>query len=171
MEPELYSEKMVKARKSHKCCECRNLIHKGETYQLAKGLWDGSFSAYRTCAACATIRADYIEKSGADDICFGELKESVSQAFYKGFGIKEFLKEYPENQEEFKKMFLGEFVPDHKELELRRLIEEYYEKTPDTVSYVEARKMYSELKRAAGLLGFDNKQFVRIRDEISRAYD
>lgn len=56
---ECFSEKMVKARKEHKCCECGETIKKGETHEVASALWDGDWGTYRTCAICRTIRNAY----------------------------------------------------------------------------------------------------------------
>ena len=54
--PTLYSERDVRARKQHRCCECRISIKAGETYSRVEGLWDGQFSTYKTCTPCAEFR-------------------------------------------------------------------------------------------------------------------
>lgn len=53
---EFFSEKPVRARKAHKCCECRGAIAVGETYHYAAGKCDGDFFDERTCAVCFEIR-------------------------------------------------------------------------------------------------------------------
>jgi hypothetical protein len=56
---QLYIDKIVKARKEHKCCECREPIKKGEKYESVKMLYEGDWSAYKTCISCLRIRRDY----------------------------------------------------------------------------------------------------------------
>jgi len=53
------SEAWRKAKKQHDCCECGAAIHRGERYEYVTGLWDGSWNAYKTCAACVRIRKWY----------------------------------------------------------------------------------------------------------------
>lgn len=50
------SERVVKARKAHKCCECGAPIAIGNKYEYVSGLWEGAFSQYKTCLACKEIR-------------------------------------------------------------------------------------------------------------------
>ena len=54
--PGFYKEKLVKARKQHKCCECGAEIKQGEQYQVATGLWDGDIDRFKTCEPCADLR-------------------------------------------------------------------------------------------------------------------
>ena len=56
---EFYSDKMVKARKAHRCCECRESIPVGDTYHYACGKSDGDFWTNATCATCHEIRAAF----------------------------------------------------------------------------------------------------------------
>jgi hypothetical protein len=56
--PEVCTEKTVKARKPHKCCECSDQINTGDSYELVRGRWEEDWATYRTCQPCATIRAD-----------------------------------------------------------------------------------------------------------------
>jgi hypothetical protein len=46
-----------KARKEHRCGECRRTISPGETYERYTGIWDGAFAVYKTCAHCQQARA------------------------------------------------------------------------------------------------------------------
>jgi hypothetical protein len=55
--PEFSSSQEVKARKDHKCCECGDVIPRGTVYERFSGKWDGTVQTYRTCLACAEIRA------------------------------------------------------------------------------------------------------------------
>ena len=54
--PAFYVEKIVKARKPYKCCECGRDIHIGSQYQNVTGKWDGDFDVKRTCIDCYHIR-------------------------------------------------------------------------------------------------------------------
>lgn len=51
-----YSDKIVKAKKSHECCECEAAIKSGDSYEYVSGCWDGSFDVYKTCLSCVEIR-------------------------------------------------------------------------------------------------------------------
>lgn len=44
------------ARKQHRCFECGRTISPKEVYEHARGMWDGSFSTYKTCIDCYSIR-------------------------------------------------------------------------------------------------------------------
>jgi len=54
--PDVYTEKIVTARKKHICCECRRDIPPGEEYENVTGCWDGSWSTYKTCIDCKSMR-------------------------------------------------------------------------------------------------------------------
>ncbi len=55
-QPEFISEDVVTARKSHKCCECGDVIPKGAEYERTAGKWEGHFDVYKTCLPCREIR-------------------------------------------------------------------------------------------------------------------
>jgi hypothetical protein len=55
--PKVYSTSTPKARKEHKCCECRGTISVGETYHIFSGIWD-SAATFKTCAECEQLRSD-----------------------------------------------------------------------------------------------------------------
>lgn len=59
-----------KARKSHTCCECRGKIAVGETYELVTGLWEGSWSTFKTCPDCLPVRCAL---AATEDSCGGYL--------------------------------------------------------------------------------------------------
>ena len=44
-----------KARKEHKCEECRKVIAKGEVYERFTAKWDGAVTTTKTCLLCAEI--------------------------------------------------------------------------------------------------------------------
>lgn len=50
------SDYIVTANKTHKCCECRGQIEKGQDYHRTAGAYDGSGYAYKTCNACSDVR-------------------------------------------------------------------------------------------------------------------
>lgn len=54
--PDFFDERIVRARKSHKCCECSDEIPVGVEYERVSGKWDGDVCSYRTCLACRDIR-------------------------------------------------------------------------------------------------------------------
>ena len=54
--PSMYVETWHKARKEHKCCECKRKIKPGDEYERIAGVWDGDFSTYKTCEVCAGLR-------------------------------------------------------------------------------------------------------------------
>jgi len=64
-----------KARKAHRCCECKDLIRPGERYEHTTGLWDGRWETYRTCDDCVDTRekvhelADFMPAFGSAACC------------------------------------------------------------------------------------------------------
>lgn len=67
-----------RAAKDHACIECRETIQKGARYEYVTGLWDHSWSTYRTCLSCVEIR-DHFECEGW---LFGRLWEDLEQNFF-----------------------------------------------------------------------------------------
>ena len=55
----VFEERIVRARKEHICCECNEPIKPGETYEYYRGLYDGYWSVYRTCAICKLIANEF----------------------------------------------------------------------------------------------------------------
>lgn len=51
-----HTEKIVKARKQHTCCECDKIIEINEKYEYIKGFWEGDVVIYKTCLDCLSIR-------------------------------------------------------------------------------------------------------------------
>lgn len=56
---EFASEKIVTARKTHLCCECRKKIQPGEKYEYVSGVWEGRFEHYKTCLDCVSMRKSF----------------------------------------------------------------------------------------------------------------
>lgn len=53
---ELIDEKIVTARKTHKCGECCREIAKGEKYEKVTQIWEGKIETQKTCLDCVSIR-------------------------------------------------------------------------------------------------------------------
>ena len=56
--PSVFSDTVRKARREHKCCECRRAIKIGEQYHLSKGCWEGKWDEYKTCMDCQDLREE-----------------------------------------------------------------------------------------------------------------
>ncbi len=56
--PIFYQEQPRRARKPHRCCECRRTIDAGEVYLNSFGVWEGTPREYCTCAECHETRED-----------------------------------------------------------------------------------------------------------------
>ena len=54
--PTVFNEKVVRARKQHRCCECGRLILPGCRYQTVFGVWEGNAETFRTCLLCYDLR-------------------------------------------------------------------------------------------------------------------
>lgn len=85
--PDFYYSKIVKARKEHVCYECCKTIQKSEKYEHVRGMWDGSFSTYKTCIDCLSLRKEFFSSGFIfgqiwDDFdsfledCSGEISEA-----------------------------------------------------------------------------------------------
>ena len=58
--PTLYCDRMVTARKQHKCSECFRVIQSGERYEYVFGVWDGRPDRFKTCARCLAVK-EYVK--------------------------------------------------------------------------------------------------------------
>ena len=78
--PDFYNWSEPVARKSHRCCECRAPILKGEKHFQGTGKWDGKITTYRQhlvcCEAAMLIRDGF---NGGDCIGFGDVKEAFNE--------------------------------------------------------------------------------------------
>lgn len=59
--PKFYSATRHKARKEHKCCECRNTIKPLEFYERVFGKWD-EVEEFKTCYFCLSFR-EYVQQN------------------------------------------------------------------------------------------------------------
>lgn len=53
--PSVFGQDQRKARKEHKCCECRSIIRVGEIYSYSHGVWDGSGASFKQCMSCDEV--------------------------------------------------------------------------------------------------------------------
>ena len=54
-------EKIRKARKRHRCCECYRDILPGEYYEYVSGIWDGTPDDYKTCLDCKSVKDAFFD--------------------------------------------------------------------------------------------------------------
>lgn len=52
---DVYTTEERKARREHRCSECRGVIRKGERYQRASMAYEGRWSSYKTCPDCLFV--------------------------------------------------------------------------------------------------------------------
>lgn len=65
---DVYIAKRVRARKTHKCCACREPIVPGHHYIRIGLVFDGSAESYKRCLRCQTIfEALVVELRGSDE--------------------------------------------------------------------------------------------------------
>lgn len=64
----LGTDHIKSARKDHRCFGCCDIIPKGTSYEVSKGLWEGEFSTCKLCPSCS----DHITESGEYDDGFTE---------------------------------------------------------------------------------------------------
>lgn len=76
---QLYQEKMVKARRQHRCYECGRPIQPGSVYERVSGRWEGEFSVYCFCIDCSSISRGL---SCGDGRMFGNLWDDVTENLF-----------------------------------------------------------------------------------------
>jgi hypothetical protein len=64
-----------RARKAYVCCECGELISRGQEYEHTKGLVDGRWDTYRTCLPCVRMRESFCPGGWP----FGYLGETIKE--------------------------------------------------------------------------------------------
>ena len=62
MSCELYENKIVTARKDHRCEFCRKKIAKGEKYSREKGLYDNEFFERILCIPCNKMLDEFVSE-------------------------------------------------------------------------------------------------------------
>lgn len=75
----VHTKLVVKAAKDHVCDECREAIRKGDRYECFKGMWDGSWTTYRTCLSCVEVRDHFACGRGW---LFGEVWTQLEENFF-----------------------------------------------------------------------------------------
>ena len=66
-------EKIVTARKEHKCHECRGKIEKGSQYLIETYVWEGEVDRHKTCLDCLALRKSFFR----DGFVYGEIIMSL----------------------------------------------------------------------------------------------
>ena len=67
-----------KARKAHRCIECRDAIAIGQRYEHASGVWDGRPSSFKTCGLCVEIRMHF----QCDGWVYGQLWADLEEGYF-----------------------------------------------------------------------------------------
>src|SRR6478736_3941236 len=80
---EFTCETKRKARKQHRCRECRHVIQPGQVYTHHSALYDGHISTHKTCAKCDRVEEAHrkAEHAMGGDASFyvGELLSTVRE--------------------------------------------------------------------------------------------
>lgn len=79
--PEAYWERCPRARREHKCYECRGTIKIGTHYTRCSGIWDRRPDSFKLCMRCARTHA-YMRTIDRE-ASFGELREVLHEAGLK----------------------------------------------------------------------------------------
>ena len=74
----IWRERLVKARKEHKCCECGGKIQPGEQYGYAEALYDGEWTTWKRCPSCLVL-AELAGTLAGECALWGLLREQVSE--------------------------------------------------------------------------------------------
>ncbi len=100
----IYDEKRLRARRQHKCCECRLPIEIGEQHMVCKGLWDvwGTFRQHLHCYHFSRlINSHDSEYPSGVECC-----HSPANLFYNGYdGSMEWLVKF--NRETSSRRYSG----------------------------------------------------------------
>ncbi|AMM44510.1 hypothetical protein BARRETLEMON_48 [Arthrobacter phage BarretLemon] len=77
------SEKIVTARKQHKCGECFGIIQPGARYYRGAGSWEGDFWHMKWCVNCDSFR-DLILYADSEfwEQCYGGISVWVSERMH-----------------------------------------------------------------------------------------
>ena len=70
-------EKIVTAKKEHKCSECGRKIKKEESYEYASGVWETKLNIYKTCLDCLSLRKQFFK----DGFCYNAIWEMFEEEF------------------------------------------------------------------------------------------
>lgn len=64
----IFSDKMVKGRKSHQCGHCSNIIQVGEIHRSMATKFDGMIHNYRWCGDCCNSMIDELTLSNDTEL-------------------------------------------------------------------------------------------------------
>ena len=78
---EFFSKTMRRARKEHKCCECRRMILPAEEYEHVSGKWEGQVETYKTCQDCLSIRREFFCEGFFYEQMFEYLHEHLNEIY------------------------------------------------------------------------------------------
>jgi len=73
------SRSLPKARKPHKCHECKDWIQAGERYERVSTLYDGDFDEHKTCLGCVSIRNEFFKDGYFYEQIIEAFEEHVSE--------------------------------------------------------------------------------------------
>ena len=54
--PRFHRVEHLTSRKTHRCCECGDVIPIGARYERVTGKWEDAIDVFKTCAACEDVR-------------------------------------------------------------------------------------------------------------------
>lgn len=74
---DVFQERIVVARKEHRCNECHEVIPKGSRYEHVRGLWEGYWETWKTCIPCRNVRNSLFSCG----FSYGMIWEDVREAF------------------------------------------------------------------------------------------
>lgn len=77
--PTFYREIIRKAKKPHKCIECRKTISPGETYYYTTGKWDGNIEVYKTCFDCQSVKNAFFCESYFFGTIWDDVQEHIDE--------------------------------------------------------------------------------------------
>ena len=76
--PSFHADTTVRARKPHRCCECRDVIPVGAQYERAAGKSDGDIWVAKTCLPCAEVRRAF----ACGGWVYGDLWEQAAEDLF-----------------------------------------------------------------------------------------
>ena len=73
----MIAETRPKARKQHKCAECRRQLDAGENYVRERLKFDGDLTNHRTCVHCEVVRKWLQDECGG--FLFGGIRDDIEE--------------------------------------------------------------------------------------------
>lgn len=80
-----YTERIVKARVSHQCYECRETIPAGASYNRVSGKWYDGWEVYRFCLPCDEALAEF---STGNARVFGDMWDTFRENWQEGTPVQ-----------------------------------------------------------------------------------